>query len=160
MLEIYTIGVYNSTENVFFDKLTKNDVDLFLDIRQRRGVRGSQYKFVNSSYLQEKLAKLNIQYKHIIELAPTKEIRTAQKEEDIRSGNSKKTRKTLGNTFKRLYISDILDKYNLDNLVKELYDLNVQKVVLFCVEESPYACHRSIVANRLNQQFNLTIKHL
>lgn len=160
MLEIYTIGVYNSTENVFFDKLTKNDVDLFLDIRQRRGVRGSQYKFVNSSYLQEKLAKLNIQYKHLIELAPTKEIRTAQKEEDIRSGNSKKTRKTLGNTFKRLYISDILDKYNLDNLVKELYDLNVQKVVLFCVEESPYACHRSIVANRLNQQFNLTIKHL
>ena len=160
MLEIYTIGVYNSTENVFFDKLTKNDVDLFLDIRQRRGVRGSQYKFVNSSYLQEKLAKLNIQYKHIIELAPTKEIRTAQKEEDIRSGNSKKMRKTLGNTFKRLYISDILDKYNLDNLVKELYDLNVQKVVLFCVEESPYACHRSIVANRLNQQFNLTIKHL
>ena len=160
MLEIYTIGVYNSTENVFFDKLTKNDVDLFLDIRQRRGVRGSQYKFVNSSYLQEKLAKLNIQYKHIIELAPTKEIRTAQKEEDIRSGNSKKTRKTLGNTFKRLYISDVLDKYNLDNLVKELYDLNVQKVVLFCVEESPYACHRSIVANRLNQQFNLTIKHL
>lgn len=160
MLEIYTIGVYNSTENVFFDKLTKNDVDLFLDIRQRRGVRGSQYKFVNSSYLQEKLAKLHIQYKHIIELAPTKEIRTAQKEEDIRSGNSKKTRKTLGNTFKRLYISDILDKYNLDNLVKELYDLNVQKVVLFCVEESPYACHRSIVANRLNQQFNLAIKHL
>lgn len=160
MLEIYTIGVYNSTENVFFDKLTNNNVDLFLDIRQRRGVRGSQYKFVNSSYLQEKLAKLNIQYKHLIELAPTKEIRTAQKEEDIRSGNSKKTRKTLGNTFKRLYISDILDKYNLDNLVKELYDLNVQKVVLFCVEESPYACHRSIVANRLNQQFNLTIKHL
>ena len=102
MLEIYTIGVYNSTENEFFDKLTNNNVDLFLDIRQRRGVRGSQYKFVNSSYLQEKLAKLDIKYKHIIELAPTKEIRTAQKEEDIRSGNSKKTRKTLGNTFTRL----------------------------------------------------------
>ena len=65
MLEIYTIGVYNSTENVFFDKLTNNNVDLFLDIRQRRGVRGSQYKFVNSSYLQEKLAKLDIKYKHI-----------------------------------------------------------------------------------------------
>ncbi|MBE6319981.1 MAG: DUF488 domain-containing protein [Bacteroidales bacterium] len=160
MLEIYTIGVYNSTENVFFDKLTNNNVDLFLDIRQRRGVRGSQYKFVNSSYLQEKLAKLDIKYKHIIELAPTKEIRTAQKEEDIRSGNSKKTRKTLGNTFTRLYISDVLDKYNLDDLVQELHNLNVCRVVLFCVEESPYACHRSIVANRLNQKYNLTVKHL
>jgi len=46
-MEFYTIGVYNSTEKEFFDKLTKNNIDTFCDIRQRRGVRGSKYAFVN-----------------------------------------------------------------------------------------------------------------
>lgn len=50
----YTIGVYNSTENNFFNKITKNNIDTFCDIRQRRGVRGAKYKFVNSIRLQKK----------------------------------------------------------------------------------------------------------
>ena len=42
MIKIYTIGVYNSTESSYFRKLQENNIDLFCDIRQRRGVRGSQ----------------------------------------------------------------------------------------------------------------------
>ncbi len=56
-MKIYTIGVYGSTEEEFFGKLTKSKIDLFCDIRQRRGVRGRQYAFVNSSYLQKKLSE-------------------------------------------------------------------------------------------------------
>ena len=55
MIDIYTIGVYNSTEVEFFNKIKSNQIELFCDIRQRRGVRGSKYKFVNSIYLQNKL---------------------------------------------------------------------------------------------------------
>ena len=73
--KIYTIGVYNSTEDSFFDKLKSNDIELFCDIRLRRGVRGAQYKYVNKTYLESKLTSLGIQYLHIKELAPTKEIR-------------------------------------------------------------------------------------
>lgn len=58
MINIYTIGVYNSTEDSYFNKLKINNIDLFCDIRQRRGVRGSQYKYVNSNYLQSKLADM------------------------------------------------------------------------------------------------------
>ena len=58
MLKIYTIGVYGSTEEIFFNKLKLHNIDLFCDIRQRRGVRGSQYKYVNSNYLQAKLQEL------------------------------------------------------------------------------------------------------
>ena len=61
-MKIYTIGVYGSTEEEFFGKLTKFQIDLFCDIRQRRGVRGRQYAFVNSSYLQKKLSDLGIGY--------------------------------------------------------------------------------------------------
>ncbi|MBK6496895.1 MAG: hypothetical protein IPG00_01480 [Saprospiraceae bacterium] len=53
-MEFFTIGVYNSTEQVYFDKLTENRIDTFCDIRQRRGVRGANYAFVNRNRLQEK----------------------------------------------------------------------------------------------------------
>ena len=48
-MKIYTIGVYGSSEEEFFGKLTESKIDLFCDIRQRRGVRGRQYAFVNSN---------------------------------------------------------------------------------------------------------------
>ena len=70
-MKIYTIGVYNSTEQQFFSKLIDNNIDTFCDIRQRRGVRGSEYAFVNSNYLQTKLNELDIKYAHILDLAPT-----------------------------------------------------------------------------------------
>ena len=54
-MEFFTIGVYNSTEKEFFEKLTQNNIDTFCDIRQRRGVRGSKYSFVNSNRLQQRL---------------------------------------------------------------------------------------------------------
>ncbi len=44
-MNIFTIGVYGSTEQQFFDKLIENRIDTFCDIRQRRGVRGKEYAF-------------------------------------------------------------------------------------------------------------------
>ena len=80
--EIYTIGVYASTEESFFNKLTDNKIDVFCDIRQHRGVRGSKYSYVNIRYLQEKLTQLGINYVYAKELAPTTEIREKQHAED------------------------------------------------------------------------------
>lgn len=77
-MEFFTLGVYHSNENEFFKKLTDNRIDTFCDIRQRRGVRGSEYAFVNSNRLQAKLNDLEIRYGHVIELAPTTEIRKAE----------------------------------------------------------------------------------
>ena len=106
-MKIYTIGVYNSTEQQFFNKLIDNNIDTFCDIRQRRGVRGREYAFVNSNYLQTKLNKLDIKYVHILDLAPTSEIREKQKIEDIRLGVQKKSRDVLGSVFTREYKNKI-----------------------------------------------------
>lgn len=81
-MEFYTIGVYNSTEKEYFKKLTDIHIDTFCDIRQRRGVRGSEYAFINSNRLQLKLNDLDIKYGHILELAPSSEIRELQKVAD------------------------------------------------------------------------------
>ena len=158
-MEIFTIGVYGSTEQQFFGKLAKNGIDTFCDIRQRRGVRGSQYAFVNSKRLQETLAEMGISYAYLKDLSPTKEIRAAQKEADKRNGIQKKDRTRLGEVFIEGYKQHIAD-YDFGALDKKLKEMDADKVAFFCVEESPYACHRSIVAEKLQELFGYQITHL
>lgn len=147
----YTIGVYNSTEEVFFEKLVSNKIDIFCDIRQRRGVRGAQYKFVNSIKLQEKLSELNIRYLHVKQLAPTVEIRNIQKTIDKISFEKKHNRRRLSDDFIREY-KKIFDNYDLDLFIDWLKANEARKIVFFCVEEDPNACHRSIVSEELNKK--------
>lgn len=160
MINVFTIGVYNSTEESFFDKLLRNKIDLFCDIRQRRGVRGSQYKYVNSNYLQHKLLDVGINYSHIKELAPTQEIRQKQKEADILNNETKKLRTTLGKVFAHEYVIQILDKFDMDAFVIRLKAEGVTNVVFLCVEEHAAACHRSLVAQRLAEKLGCKIINL
>jgi len=159
-MEFFTIGVYNSTEKEFFQKLVNNKIDTFCDIRQRRGVRGAKYSFVNSNQLQQKLSQLGINYGHILDLAPTQEIRELQKATDIENKELKSERKTLGKTFTINYEKKILKKFHFDLFFENLDQIGSSKVVLFCVEEQPEACHRSIVANELLNKYNYKITHL
>ena len=158
-MEVFTLGVYNSTEQQFFCKLVENKIDTFCDIRQRRGVRGSRYAFVNSQCLQQRLAEMKISYTYLKELAPTKEIREKQKEADIWNGIQKKDRTRLGDVFVNGYKKHI-EGYDFQALIEKLNEMGAERVVFFCVEESSYACHRSIVANKLHKLFGFKITHL
>ncbi|GHT00343.1 hypothetical protein FACS189421_12310 [Bacteroidia bacterium] len=159
-MKFYTIGVYGSTEKEFFDKLTQNRIDTFCDIRQRRGVRGSEYAFVNSNYLQNRLAELDIKYGHILGLAPTTEIREMQKAEDLKQGEHKRDRNKLGLVFTNEYKNQILQKFDFEDFIENLEEIGATRVALLCVEEKPEACHRSIVANELHKRYNFEIIHL
>lgn len=159
-MEFYTIGVYNSTEKEFFDKLTENNIDTFCDIRQRRGVRGAKYAFVNSNRLQQKLYQLGIKYGYIPDLAPTTEIRELQKEIDFQKSELKRERQTLGQVFVIEFRNRVLKNFDFDTFLEKLDENGARKVALFCVEEYPEACHRSIVADKLKHHFNYTITHL
>ena len=159
-MEFFTIGVYNSTENEFFNKLTQNNIDTFCDIRQRRGVRGAKYSFVNSNRLQEKLNDLGIKYGYIQDLAPTTEIRELQKEIDAEKGELKSERQELGKVFVIEYKNKILGNFDFEKYFESLDNIGANRIALFCVEEHPEACHRSIVANKLADNFNYKITHL
>ena len=159
-MEFFTIGVYNSSENDFFGKLLQNNIDTFCDIRQRRGVRGSKYSFVNSNYLQNKLEGLGIKYGYVQQLAPTSEIRELQKEIDREKGELKSERQSLGKIFIIEYKNKVLSNFNYDMFFESLDMIGAKRIVLFCVEEFPEACHRSIVAEKLHEKFNFTINHL
>lgn len=158
-MEFFTIGVYNSTEQEYFNKLTENHIDTFCDIRQRRGVRGAKYAFVNSNRLQEKLNELDIKYGHIIDLAPTKDIRELQKEADAQQGELKRDRNKLCKVFTIAYKDRVLSHFNFDSFIDKLDEVGANRVVLFCVEEKPEACHRSIVTDKL-EKLGYKITHL
>ena len=159
-MDFFTIGVFNSTEHEFFNKLTDNRIETFCDIRQRRGVRGAKYSFVNSSRLQERLHELGIQYRHVVGLAPTVEIRSVQKGIDLEKGETNKERQQLAQSYKTEYINKILNKFDFENFISELRAAGANRVVFFCVEEFPEACHRSLVAQRLHDQYGFRVSHL
>ena len=159
-MEFFTIGVYNSSETTFFEKLTLNGIDLLCDIRQRRGVRGAKYSFVNSTRLQQRLNELEIKYEYLKDLAPTVEIRAFQKRSDREKGELKRERQGLASVFITEYKNKILENFNFDVLFESLNRIKAIKVAFFCVEESADACHRSIVADKLRNELKLDVTHL
>lgn len=159
-MEIYTIGVYNSSEDTFFKKLTSNKIDTFIDVRQRRGVRGSKYSFVNSTKLQEKLSKLGIKYIHKLDLAPSSAVRDLQKKADSIKNEIKQSREKLDSSFKNAYENLILSKFDSLDFIDKLQTQNSEKIVLFCVEENSNACHRSIITEKINKELKINIYHL
>ena len=159
-MKIYTIGVYGSSEKSFFNKLIENKIELFCDIRQRRGVRGSEYVFVNSKRLQEKLKEIGVYYLHVLDLAPTTEIRKLQQEADFELGAKKRDRYHLGQVFSTEYDSKILQKFNFESLIERFKEDKISRVAFFCVETYPEACHRYLVAREINRLFDIEIIHL
>lgn len=159
MTKFITIGVYGATEDSFFQALKTSGVDTFCDIRQRRGVRGAQYAFVNSKRLQAKLADVGIRYLYRKDLAPTTAVRQRQKDADKASKTAKRQRRTLGSTFIAAYKEDILADFDPQALLDDLPS-DAEVVAFFCVEREPVACHRSLVADKLQDEMRLTVEHI
>jgi uncharacterized protein (DUF488 family) len=155
---VATIGVYGWTLEGFLEALRTADVALVVDVRQRRGVRGREYAWANARRLQAALEAAGIRYSHHRELAPTTELRHVQYREDDRLGAGKRSRAELAPEYRERYLREILDPADLDSLVAELPDDRAS--ALLCVERDPEACHRSLVAARLGEEYGATIHHL
>ena len=155
-LTLVTIGVYGFDEPGFFDALRKADVDTFCDIRSRRGVRGATYAFVNSKRLQARLAELGIRYLYRKDLAPTKVVREKQAAADKATKTAKRQRTELGAAFIDAYNTECLATFEPQSLLDEL-ESDARVVALFCVEKSPAACHRSLVAAKLSETLDIKV---
>lgn len=156
--KIITLGVYGYMEAGFFAALREAGVDTFCDIRARRGVRGSEYAFVNSQRLQTKLAELGIRYLHCKELAPSETLRKRQYAADKLEHIAKRKRTELSEQFVAGYREEHQD-FDSAKFVEQLGP-EACVVALFCVERAAAACHRSLLAARLEQDLGLQIVHL
>ncbi|MEA2222530.1 MAG: hypothetical protein QOH83_906 [Solirubrobacteraceae bacterium] len=155
---IITIGVYEFDLPSFLDALHAAQVGLLIDVRQRRGVRGPRYAWANATRLQGALRDSAIAYRHHRELAPTTELRHLQYAADDRRGVGKRSRDVLDPEYRERYIHEILDRADLDALVAEMPADATS--ALFCVEADPEACHRSLIAERLQARYGLHVEHV
>jgi uncharacterized protein (DUF488 family) len=157
MAAIATIGVYGFDRDSFLSALAAAKIDLLLDVRQRRGVRGSEYAWANARRLQSALTEAGVGYTHLKELAPTTELRELQYREDDRLGEGKRSRTVLAPEYSRLYIEQILDPADLAPIVGWI---GAKRAALLCVERDPEACHRSLIAARLHGEWGFEVEHL
>lgn len=155
---LVTVGVYDWTLERFLEALRSADVRMLIDVRQRRGVRGSQYAWANSKRLQAALADAGVAYEHLPELAPTTELRQLQYAEDARQGVGKRSRAQLAEEYVSRFTTERLDQVDLAPIVESLPADGA--VALLCVERDPEACHRSLVAERMAERFGLALEHL
>jgi uncharacterized protein (DUF488 family) len=155
---VATIGVYGFDQACFLAALTRARVSVLLDVRQRRGVRGSEYAWANSARLQAALADAGIEYRHHKELAPTTELRRLQYAEDERRGVGKRSRVELATEYRERYTHEILDQVDLEPIVASLPENTT--AALLCVERDPEACHRSLIAERMATEHGVSVKHL
>ncbi|HEY6144965.1 MAG TPA: DUF488 domain-containing protein [Solirubrobacterales bacterium] len=157
MKSLRTIGVYGFDGESFLATLASAGVDLLLDVRQRRGVRGSEYAWANAKRLQDALAEAGIGYSHIKELAPTTEMRQLQYEADARLGEGKRSRSELAPEYIERYTAEVLDRVDLEPVVRWV---GSSSAALLCVERDPEACHRSLIAERLRREHGFEVEHL
>jgi uncharacterized protein (DUF488 family) len=157
MTTIATIGVYGFERETFLATLAGAGIDLVLDVRQRRGVRGSEYAWANARRLQDALSGAGIEYSHLKELAPTTALRQAQYRADDRRGEGKRSRTVLAPEYADGYTAEILDRVDLAPIVSWI---GSSRAALLCVERDPEACHRSLVAARLRRDWGFSVEDL
>ena len=134
------------------------DVHVLIDVRQRRGVRGSEYAWANAARLQAALAEVGIDYVHLKELAPTTDLRQLQYAEDAREGVGKRSRTRLAPAYVERYTREVLDLVGMELVLDALPKEGA--AALLCVERDPEACHRSLIAARAADEHGVAVTHL
>jgi uncharacterized protein (DUF488 family) len=153
-----TIGVYGWALDRFLAALRDANARVILDVRQRRGVRGTEYAWANSVRLQNALEQAGLEYRHLKELAPTADLRHLQYEADARQRVGKRSRLELSPRYRERYLREILDQVDLGEILDELPAEGL--AALMCVEGDPEACHRSLIAEKVAEDYGRAVTHL
>jgi hypothetical protein len=159
MPEFVTIGVYGYDAAGFFAALQAAHVDTFCDIRRRRAVRGREYAFANSNRLQARLAELGIRYVHRLDLAPSNALRNVQHTVDEAAHVARRQRAALSQAFVAGYQAECMAPFNAPAFAAS-FGPDARVVALCCVEREPAACHRALLAARLEADLGVKVKHL
>jgi len=105
------------------------------------------------------LNELGIRYLHLPALAPSEQTRELQRREDEKEGVAKRVREILSPEFIAAYEAERLKEFDSSKFLSEI-GAGPHKVILFCVEKHPQACHRSLVARRLHKDLAVEVEDI
>lgn len=145
-IEIFTIGFTKKKAEYFFEKLKKAGVKRVVDVRLNNVSQLAGFaKKDDLIFFLKEIGDMD--YMHLPELAPTKDILDAYKKH-----------KGDWETYERKFIELMERRHIEDKIPKEILD----KGCLLCSEDKPHNCHRRLVAEYLKKKWDeeVEIKHL
>ena len=144
-MNVYTIGFTQKTARRFFDLLRRANVKRVVDVRLNN--TGQLAGFAKRDDLAFFLRELgDIEYVHVPELAPTKEILDAYKKH-----------KGSWEVYEQEFLS-LMEKRRIDEAVAR--DL-IDQGCLLCSEHKPHHCHRRLVVEYLKDAWgDVEAEHL
>ncbi len=144
-MQIFTIGFTNKKAQHFFERLQHAGVKRVVDVRLNNisQLAGFTKKDDLKYFLQ---AIGGIDYVHVPELAPTKDLLDAYKKF-----------KGDWNVYEREFLELMARRRIESTLTKDLID----EGCLLCSEDKPHHCHRRLVAEYLQRHWaQVSIEHL
>ena len=144
-VDLFTIGFTRKTAQKFFDTLVKSGVKLVIDTRLNNVSQLAGFtKKTDLEYFLKKIG--NIEYIHILELAPTKDILDEYKKN-----------KGDWSVYEQKFLHLMTEREIEKKVRPELLDGGC----LLCSEAKPHYCHRRLVAEYLSTKWgNVKICHL
>lgn len=146
MITLYTIGFTKKSAEQFFELLKQNKVKMLVDIRISNCSQLSGFAKGNDLKYFVK-AICNIGYKHITDFAPTKELLSKWRKEEV---NWKQYTEVYTGLLKS---RDIIKKYGVTSF---------DGACFLCSEETPELCHRRLLVEYMKEHTleEVVIKHL
>lgn len=143
--KLFTIGFTKKSAEAFFTALSSAGVKRVIDIRLSNMSQLAGFaKRDDLKYFLKSIC--NIDYMHIPELAPTKEIM-----------DEYKTKKGDWSLYKKKFIALLSEREAEKIISRNLLD----GACLLCSENKPEKCHRSLAAEYLNEKLgNIVVNHI
>lgn len=144
-MNIYSIGFTEKTAEKFFNLIKSQPIKTLVDVRLNNVSQLAGFAKKNDlKYFLKEIC--NIDYVHIQDLAPTKEMLDPYKK---------------GNVSWEIYENNFLNlmaKRNIERIDKKL----IENSCLLCSEHKPHHCHRRLVIEYLNEHWDtdFEVKHL
>jgi uncharacterized protein (DUF488 family) len=144
-IDLFTIGFTQKTAEQFFDTLIQAGVKRIVDTRLNNVSQLAGFaKRADLAYFLRKIG--NIEYVHILDLAPTPEILNEYK-------------KKQGDWDR--YETQFLQLMRNRQVETKVSPTELDGACLLCSEAKPHHCHRRLVAEYLHSKWgNLNIHHL
>jgi uncharacterized protein (DUF488 family) len=144
-MKIFTIGFTNKKAEVFFEKLRTAGVKRVLDVRLNNISQLAGFsKKDDLKYFLHAIG--GIDYVHVPELAPTKELLETHK----------KFKGDWG-TYEKAFLA-LMERRHIESALS--MDL-IDEGCLLCSEDKPHHCHRRLVAEYLQRYWpQVSIEHL
>lgn len=145
MIETFTIGFTKKSAETFFTKLRESGVKRLLDVRLNNSSQLSGFaKRDDLRFFLKTIA--DIEYEHVPELAPTKDILDAYKKH--------------GGDWE-VYEAEFMELMAKRSIETQLRQEEFQSSCLLCSEHLPKLCHRRLVLEYLQEKWgDISVSHL